>query len=351
VWRLPSGEEWGWQAKYFFSLNKSQLDKSIKTALSIHPQLTRYYICIPINLTGSTGRTNKSGQQKKSDYDRYESWVKEWRTLAKSKGRDVEFVLFDRSRLLDELLVLDPNHGRLRFWFDAERFGDQWFKNQVDDALKASEPRYTPALTVDVPVFEAFEAFGCTTEWQRTLAKLGKELSSVAERWEESLTRPDLKDDVSDFPSAARESGVLLSENLKSIGRTIESVINVGSMNKTTFSREIVAETLEHAVKCVGLLTEELEATHGAGVSDSAGFRQFMAEYDVAFPARHVDAARAVIAILRNLKRWQESPVSQLPSASAMILLGPTGIGKTHSICDIALNRHSRGLWHRVRGQ
>ena len=36
VWRLPSGEEWGWQAKYLFSLIKSQLDKSVKTALSIH---------------------------------------------------------------------------------------------------------------------------------------------------------------------------------------------------------------------------------------------------------------------------------------------------------------------------
>src|SRR6185295_17823403 len=46
LWQLPNGDEWGWQAKYLFSLNKSQLENSVKTALAIHPRLTRYYICI-----------------------------------------------------------------------------------------------------------------------------------------------------------------------------------------------------------------------------------------------------------------------------------------------------------------
>jgi hypothetical protein len=46
LWVLPNGEKWGWQAKYFFNLTrgKRQLDKSVKTALEIHPELTRYTI-------------------------------------------------------------------------------------------------------------------------------------------------------------------------------------------------------------------------------------------------------------------------------------------------------------------
>lgn len=48
-----SGGETGWQAKYFFSLDAaqlSQLDKSIEQALTKHPNLKRYVVCIPFNL-------------------------------------------------------------------------------------------------------------------------------------------------------------------------------------------------------------------------------------------------------------------------------------------------------------
>ena len=42
ILRLPNGEEWGWQAKYIFDLQraKAALDESVATALSIHPKLT-----------------------------------------------------------------------------------------------------------------------------------------------------------------------------------------------------------------------------------------------------------------------------------------------------------------------
>lgn len=47
---LESGQEWGWQAKYFHTLEPTQwrqIDKSVKTALSKHPDLVRYYVCVP----------------------------------------------------------------------------------------------------------------------------------------------------------------------------------------------------------------------------------------------------------------------------------------------------------------
>ena len=44
---LPSGTEWGWQAKYFITLGTSQwsqLDASVKTALEKHPKLEKYFV-------------------------------------------------------------------------------------------------------------------------------------------------------------------------------------------------------------------------------------------------------------------------------------------------------------------
>ena len=53
---LSDSSEWGWQAKYFTALGDSQfdqLDRSVKTALSKHPPLTRYFVCVP--LAGAEG--------------------------------------------------------------------------------------------------------------------------------------------------------------------------------------------------------------------------------------------------------------------------------------------------------
>src|SRR4051812_50032686 len=61
VWRLPSGDEWGLQAKYIFDLNKALADagKSLTTAIAVHSRLTRYTVCFPFDLTGPTGRKGK----------------------------------------------------------------------------------------------------------------------------------------------------------------------------------------------------------------------------------------------------------------------------------------------------
>lgn len=345
VWRLINGEEWGWQAKFFFSLSKAQLDKSVKTALSIHPKLTRYHICVPFDLTGPTGRANKKNQKKKSEYEKYEGWVVEWKSLAKAQGRDVDFFLYDRSRLLDELIGFDENFGRQRFWFNVEQFGDEWFKKQLADAIKAAEPRYTPQLTVAVPIYAAFEALGRTAKWEKTVRALAREIDSVSERWTDCLTRPDLKDTTTDFPVGAKECADLLMRDLIGIKEGIEAISsdertgNVPVVDSTS-----IRQALERASNCLSILEEDLESKHGSGVTDSVGFRQFMAEYDVSFPARHVDAARGLIATLQKLLEWTRDPLSRLPQSRAMLLLGPTGIGKTHSICDIAVDRDSRGL-------
>src|SRR4051794_14425403 len=52
-WVLPSGQEWGLQAKFFTgAMGKSQwkqLDDSVRTALAKHPKLTRYTVILPRN--------------------------------------------------------------------------------------------------------------------------------------------------------------------------------------------------------------------------------------------------------------------------------------------------------------
>ena len=339
VWQLSNGEEWGWQAKYIFTLDKAQLDRSVKTALTIHPKLTRYTVCLPFNFTGPTGRRGKSDAEKYAEYEQ------EWQMLAERRGMRVKFGRLCKSELLDELLKFDPNYGRLRFWFDAVRFGDKWFENHLKDTTKAAEPRYTPALTVKVPVAAAFEALGRTSRWEQSVCRLAKKIDEAIERWSRSYSEKRLGPEELDFPFAARESAELLGARLSTIRKALKNLLMYSRATKliSELSR-LVGEARELASKCLSTAIEDLEAKYGKGVADSVGFRQYMAEYMVSFPARHVDAARDVEATLEQLYDWLNETEACLPMSHAMLLLGPAGVGKTHAICDIALDRHRREL-------
>ena len=69
------GSEYGWQAKFFFSLGKtqwSQIEESFKTALEKHPKLVKYIMCIPLDrpdprITVTKGK--RAGKSNKSLMD------------------------------------------------------------------------------------------------------------------------------------------------------------------------------------------------------------------------------------------------------------------------------------------
>ena len=87
-------------------------------------------------------------------------------------------------------------------------------------------------------------------------------------------------------------------------------------------------------------LVTALEEKHGEGKADSPGFRQFMAEYMVSFPAANLDHTREAIAALADLQEWLRSPTCSLAYETVFVLSGIAGSGKTHGVCDIADQRY-----------
>lgn len=74
-WCFPDGSEHGWQGKLFFDIGSSQwqqLDKSVETALEKHPRLTRYTVCLPIDLSDARISNQQSLRQKW--HDRVATW-------------------------------------------------------------------------------------------------------------------------------------------------------------------------------------------------------------------------------------------------------------------------------------
>lgn len=332
-WRMPSGEMWGYQAKYLFELKKSQLNASVKATLNLHPQLKKYVICIPFDLTGPTGRGGKN------QIDIWNEYVKEWEELANKKDMDVKFILWPKSILIDRLLNIPNESGRIKYWFGREEIFDlNWFGNQISNSISSVGPRYTPELNIKVPIAQCFESLANTQEWREIVREYKKIFNVASNKWKRTIGR-----------KASADDEVPLSNEAKNIANKLEHCIDQISFWLSNDSRDqnapveqsseaiLLCETLEKA--CLADL-ENSSSTF----ADTPGYRQFMAEYQCCFPAQYLDATREFYDGLCTFQQWVSQPFVNLPSEQAVLITGFAGSGKTHAFCDAARQRLNRGL-------
>lgn len=149
---LEIGDEYGWQAKYFFSIGKSQwkqITESFKTALEKHPNLNKYFVCIPLD------RQDPRIENQKWFMDRWNLKVKEWKSYAESLGRNIEIEYWGGSELVDRLSK-EEHAGRKMFWFSNEEFSNKWFKEHVNTNISDLGRRYSPEINVELDIAKSF---------------------------------------------------------------------------------------------------------------------------------------------------------------------------------------------------
>lgn len=147
----------GWQAKYFINGfddgQVADLADSLKRALSAHPQLTKFVVCLPIDL-----RDNRAGK-KASEVQRYEKWRQRSIDDAAANGRTLEIELWSESSIGERLGRDDPMYsGRARYWFDAVTFSSTWFRDKLDVQRHNLGERYSPESHVELPIQQALQA-------------------------------------------------------------------------------------------------------------------------------------------------------------------------------------------------
>jgi hypothetical protein len=337
-WELPDGSLWGWQTKYFDefkSAQQRQLTESVETALHNYPALARYTICLPIDLTGRTVR----GGGKHETFHRLQE---QWEATARERlGREVGFVLWDQFRLVEALTALDTHGARRRFWFDDQVLTEEWFTHHLQVAERAAGPRYTAALSVNVPVATAFEALGRTATWEASEQQRREVLVQARDRWLETRATADRDRAQADFPENAAATADTLGELLTDL---IDSLSDSSGPGWVDDLRGAIQATRDVATACEHALVEALETTHERSVADSDNFRQFQAEVALAHPAHYVDAIRVLLHVLDDLMAWATGVEPALPAAPALLVYGSAGTGKTHAFCDAARDRQRRSL-------
>ncbi|WP_316198080.1 hypothetical protein [Bradyrhizobium sp. SZCCHNS2002] len=342
AWTLPANGVWALQAKFFDALGakqKAQLTKSVQQATANYPRLVRYSICVPFNLTATTGA--KAGRSKKGQHEKISEWITQWQAELSAEGRSVQFDVWDESELLGRLAAADTTGGLARYWFDQEALTCLWFAEQLTEARAQAGPRYSPELSLATPLDDALQAFGRSEVWTKKIEQLAMNFAEKFDRWHrtaESTIEP-LGGSPGELASEARavvQAALPLKQILTCAAENPEGLASVEF-------RQAVELSLARGTLLEPKMKAGLVAIHGEN-ADTLGFRQYQAEYMVAFPMAPLDQLRELLASLREIEILAVGQEGRLPGAVGMLLRGEAGVGKTHGILDAALRRHASGL-------
>lgn len=332
--RTPTDDVLGVQAKYFFQLTDKELRQiagSLTTALSNHPTLTEYWVYIPFDLTGRVA----AGARGVSQAERFEIWKKEVEAEAVERRAPLKVALCTAAVIRTQLLGIDPNGGRRRYWFDDSVLTEAQLRNSLDAAIAFAGPRFTAALDVATGANAALDFFGGIGDFgawrEEALAPVISTLRNLAGRGDKSL-------------------GILGEAQAQTARELIRRVIALCSgIAEVSDAASVVAGVSSTLSELMPLLVQAREAQEQAFYDkygrehDTPAFRQSNAEYMCTFPAGEMDATREWEAEAHRLQSELASPELGAATARSLLLVGPAGIGKTHSIVSAALRRMELG--------
>ncbi|MGG3466781.1 hypothetical protein ABES02_04420 [Neobacillus pocheonensis] len=151
---LPTGEEWGWQAKFYVegrltNGRKSSIIGSLKKSCEMHPNLKKWFLCVPLDLT--VGEND---------------WFQHTLSRTVPEGMEVEFIFWGDSYFNHQLA--DPRFaGRKNYFFGELELTFDWFKNQVLNQLTTVKGKYNPAVHTHTQVDQGLNSFLMNDEYKQ----------------------------------------------------------------------------------------------------------------------------------------------------------------------------------------
>lgn len=313
-WTLKNGAEYAWQAKYFLQKLEAshwkQITKSVETALTKHPKITKYYICLP----GDWNDSRRSGAKTiLSSLDKWQEHVAKWEAFAKYLGMDVEFCFWGKHEISLMLQRDTPEFsGRARYWFDAPVLSNEVFERLANKSEATLGERYTPEYHLELPVAEVFEALGNTEHWW-------KKIHEQIDAWIESTSK--IEDAI-----------------LKAVDQLGEEydirplVIEIIGLIRSGYKKRIFVDKIDDYLGLLNQLEPKIQKIVSAllDISDKDNEKVF-------------DSIRRGFygfeSITHRFIYFLKNKSSQAARLESVLLNGEAGIGKSHLLCDVSLSR------------
>ena len=314
-WRLPSGEEWAWQAKYFPDTLEdaqwTQIDRSVSRALETHPNLTRYVVCLPID------RAEPRIPDRQFMMDKWNARVEAWSEEAHERQMSVGFEYWGKSELVD-LLAARPHHGRAFYWFNQDILDESWFELRLGEAIESAGPQYTPEVNVELPISQTFDALGGSAAALRELT------TTFLRRTAEALQAGDAQSPTEEdgAPDALHQSLDLLLERLNRAQEPDTTRVSWSDIQKqATAAQAVIWDRIAHL--------------NSTDPGEAAAIRSRL--------ETRKSTLRRIVDSIGELLDFTASPQAGLFNTPALLVTGRPGTGKTHLLCDVARRRMVSG--------
>ena len=318
-WKLKDGSEYGWQAKYFLdpitSSQWGQINDSVEKALKKHPSLTRYYVCTPRDLNDSRKKGN-NGKQVRSALDIWREHVEKWSNIASSKGMQVEFIYWGKHDISMLLQRDQPEYaGRAYYWFGTPILTTKDFERLARISEQSLGERYTPELHVHLPINETLKAFGDSFYWENITSNWVNEWVKTSYEYLSSVGLEVQKQKL----------------EIITFDKTIEKVASDLSSKTSDF------KFLFNYLDTIKKLDKDRLDYFGSVVSNYAN-KEGVDLGEFAKINHKLELAN------NKLINFISSFDFIASTYEALLVDGEAGIGKSHLLCDIALDRINKNL-------
>jgi len=320
-WKLRDGSEHAWQAKYFTDIIDSsqwkQISDSVEAALNKHPNITKYYVCLPRDWTDSRKIVN--GRSVNSAWDKWEQHVERWKALATEKGMTIEFTYWCKHEISQMLQTDNPLFaGRALYWFQEPIIHSGLLKSIADKSRESLGERFTPELHLDLPIESQLEGLGLTKEWKTRLEVQRAALSELKNQINSSFYNNKLLKDIELWNDLCEKVNNLCDQFIKHFTQNtfLANVENLLHLYSLSLEQENVCSNL--------LLTQRMNTTVEKEKNALASLSRKLNKCS---------------NILDEFEQFLKSKTVAAAVSKAAVLLGDAGIGKSHLLCDISLKR------------
>jgi hypothetical protein len=335
---LPEGDEWGWQAKFYYpqarlnlSNRKASIEESLISSCKKHPRLKKWILCTPTNLTPEESTWFSQELKKKIPTNM---------TVELEHWGDGEFNDWTRH----------PHFGGIRHYFFGElEFTMDWFKKRFEEISPIYKDKFNPALHTPT-IFDS--------HIQNTLCELTltQELHEIVEYIRTKIqeyvkTVDDLKKPLpmhidwgtvksvliaalEPNASVAKDALARLKKVCEFLDQGLIDEIRSWNLNETEDFLKVIVQSSESCEKaCSGFdenaLTytgEERERVRALGEASQ------MVRQPIRLAAVLADSFSDFTRVLRAVTR------------SNLNILGGPGVGKTHLVSHVVDERIRREL-------
>ena len=324
-WKLKDGSEWGWQAKFYQNLRPSEFNaikKSLFEAAETHPELRRYFVCLPHNL--SDGRRGKNTQ--KNQWDKYKI---EWEKKLNQEGHNIE-IIFWGSTLLFSKLAEKKHEGTRGLFFHKIEINESHLNTMLEASIRSLGPKYSSSLNLKIEqIVQPFHALARSKDFKKRFEKiLNKAIVKIRELAGSYLRIEETKKNGHALTTivttlVSTYGGIDFAPNAKlpvpEILREIDKIPAVISEARTILDQQ---EELMRKV--------DSEKPVGEAEKKEKEYIKNRVESGIRY-------SREMRRTLESIRDYLVSGEVQCANEGVLILRGDWGSGKSHLLADIAL--------------